>query len=222
MKLLSIKTGRSICLFKTEELNPRGALKLGILDAMRARYNFQGLPTPEQFLAFASKSESISYSVGTFAWSGGECTISLNIHQDGLVVDTRAGTEAADEFFADLFGWAHSEFKAVATNLLSIKKAYLSEVSVSMPSSLSFMHPKLAKFGKTLSEAMTPTGKNLSFDMTRFAFSSDPEIHSKQAAFRFEREDGAPFEEGRFYSMAPLETSKHLKMLEQLEKALAT
>ena len=222
MKLLSIKTGRSICLFRTAELNPRGALELGILDAMRTRYNFQGLPTPEQFLAFASKSESISYSVGSFTWSGGECTVSLHIHQDGLVVDTRAGTEAADEFLADLFGWVHSEFKAVAASTLAIKKAYLSEVSVSMPSSLSFMHPKLAKFGKNLSTAMALDGKGLLFDMTKFAYALDPESSARQPTFRFEREDGAPFKEGRFYSMAPLETTTHLKMLEQLEKALAT
>lgn len=221
MKLLSIKTGRSIWLFKTQELNPRGALKLGALDALRTRYNFQGLPTAEQFLAFASKGESLLYSVGSFDWSGGTCTISLNIHQDGLVVDTRAGTEAADEFLADLLSWTHTEFKTTIVKSLAIKKAYLSELSISMPGPLSFMHPKLAKFSKNLSAAMVPSGKEISFDITRFAFAADPEINSKQVPFRFEREDGAPFQDGRFYSMAPLETSIHLKMLEQLEKAVA-
>lgn len=222
MKLLSIRTGRAIWLFKTAELNPRGAVRLGILEAMRIRYNFQGLPTNEQFVNFASKGESISYSVGAFTWSGGECGISLTIHQDGLVVDSRAGTEAADEFLTDLFDWAHAEYKVVAGSSLSIVKAYLSEVSISMPNSLSFVNPKLAKFEKNLSAAMTPASKNFLYEMTKCAFSSDPAMNSKQAPFRFEREDGTPFKEGRFFSMAPLETEKHLKILEQLEKALVT
>jgi hypothetical protein len=222
MKLLAIKTGRSIWLFKTEELNPRGALKLGALDALRARYSFQGLPTAEQFLAFANKSESISYSAGSYDWSKGTCTVLLHIHQDGLVVDTRAGTEAADEFLNDLISWAHTEFKTVALKALPVKRAYLSELSISMPDSLSFMHPKLAKFGKNLSAAMGSSSAEASFDMTKFTFASDPLSNLKQAGFRFEREDGAPFGEGRFYSMAPLQTEVHIKMLEQLEKALAT
>lgn len=221
MKLLSIRTGRSIWLFKTQELNPRGALKLGALDALRARYGFQGLPTPDQFLAFANKSESISYSAGSFDWSDGTCTVSLHIHQDGLVVDTRAGTEAADEFLADLLSWAHTEFKTVAAKALPIKRIYLSELSISMPSTLSFVHPKLLKFSKNLSAAMDVMGGEAAFDMTKFAFASDPLSNLKQAAFRIEREDGAPFNEGRFYSMAPLQSAVHIKMLEQLEKALA-
>ena len=146
--------------------------------------------------------------------------MSLHIHQDGLVVDTRAGTEAADEFLNDLISWAHTEFKTVALKALAIKHAYLSELSISMPNSLSFMHPKFAKFSKNLSVAMGSPSAEASFEMTKFAFASDPLSNLKQVAFRFEREDGTPFEEGRFYSMAPLKTEVHIKMLEQLEKAL--
>ena len=181
MKLLSINASRSLWLFKINDLSPLGQARPTLLQELYERYKFQVMPNATQIIDFATKKQALSFKTGFFKWSGGEAGISVDLHNDGLVVDSRAGTEAGDAFLVDLTSWLHKVCKMVDIKTLSVQKAYVSEVYVSMPHSLSIINPKLSRFAEMLTSESTPQG--LKFEVLGIGFGSDPILKAVHPAF---------------------------------------
>jgi hypothetical protein len=64
--------------------------------------------------------------------------------------------------------------------------------------------------------------KGVRFQVVGLGLGADPQLGlSKPADFRFERELGKPFDQNRYYSLAPMQTQEHEEFLLEFETILA-
>jgi len=217
MKLLAVRVARSIWLVPRYFLNPRGAYTRPVAEAIKAKYSFHKTPldTPPP------QGEAIKYEGGMFNGKNGEILIvSMTLHDDGVVVDTRSSTDDGDSFLEDLISWVSKDYGLPSITALPIKRIYVSELNVAFSNPPAIFNPKLASFLSEISSAIGDDKRGKA-DFIGFQFGTDQTRSKNPFAFRFERELNTPFEENRYYSFSPTKTDIHIKLLEQLEQ-LAT
>ncbi len=220
MKLLSISNAKAIWLFSTLDMNPRGHSIEGLLEAIQERYKFKIMPTLAQLHEFNTKKQAIPFSMGEFEWSGGVASMAITYYADGLMVETRARTAAADECLSDLLEWLESDHSMNGVKSLSIRKIYSSEVYVTMAKNLTTINPKLERLVKLFAEKSQWPGSATPFQLTGITIGADPSYKGQHPVFKLERDIQAPFDESRYYSTAPLSTEEHLEFLEEMERIL--
>ncbi len=220
MRLLSIHATRVIWLFSTNDLNPIGLGLRNLFSDLQERYKFGIMPNAAQVHEFVTKKQGVPFSAGTFTSSKGAVTISVTIFSDGITVDSRADSSASDEFLTDLLTWLHSKHGLVDFKTLRINKSYISEVYFTMEKSLNSLNGPVSKVAVGLGKTVPSVTKNLHFEISGISFSPDPEQNSKHVNFRIERDAKAPFEDSRYYSIAPLPTQDHLSVVKKLTALL--
>ena len=220
MKLLSIARSKAIWLFPTNDLNPKGAFNGDLLDSLRSRYNFQVVPTPAQLFEFDTKKQAVQLAMGSFKSTDGEVGVSLTYYTDGLIAETRGTTARADEFLADVLAWVHDEYGYAEPSSLKMRKVYSSELHVSLQDTLSLINPALDNIAGAYGTRAKWSGQSNRFEVTGISFGSDPASKAQVPPFRLERDINAPFDEQRYYSVAPLQTADHLQILGQVESLL--
>jgi hypothetical protein len=223
MKLLSVNLARALWFFHLNDLNPRGkSIQRDAFAEMGQRYAFAKFPDAKEILEARQKGAALEFSLGQFKSPSGEIVqLALTIYRDALFADTRSFTADSDAFLTEMLEWLTSEFGLVDHKTLPINKFYVSEIYVSLNKSLNMINPKFSQFAKILGEEIKTPFKNVSFEVGALGFWIDPAIKHVHVPFRLERQEGVGFSEGRYYSMAPLETEEHLKALETLEKLMA-
>jgi hypothetical protein len=223
MRLLSISSSRAVWLFATNDLNPQGKHHPELMNAVRDRYKIEAMPTPAQILELQSKKQGLPIAVGSFDWSGGNAAIHATLFPDGITAETRAGTDAGDEFIADLVGWLHSEFGMTDSKDLTIRKIYNSEVYVHLSVALNAINPKLNKFADAVGHKASWPAPDLGFEVTGITISPNPapRLQNPHPPFRLERDASAPFEDERYYSNGPLRTVDHLALLAKFEATMS-
>jgi hypothetical protein len=215
MELLSVQRARSIWLFDAYDLNPHGK-ELGSLIAwLRDRYKFQKVPAHINDL---DESKALYYAGGQFQIKRDFISVDLRIYGDGIVADTRSSTDDTDLFLFDVLQSAAKEFALAYRPEIVRKRLYVSEITVRCAIRLEAMNPKLEKFTEKLTAA---TGAKVSSKLASIAFWRDILPNPSASVFRFERKWGAEFSENRYFSRAPLQTDKHLELLEELEKVFS-
>lgn len=216
MKLLSVKLARSIWLFQTTDLNPRGRNLMPAAAAAAQRYGFVKMPELNSFVTSPLKLE---FEGGAFVTSDGVPKyVSLTVHDDGVVADTRSSTSDSDLFLDDVLSWLASSFGLPHYGKLLVRKIYVSEVTVSFERELTIYGNKFAKFAASLKAGQAP-GIAKQMEMTQLNFGSDPALGTPVTGVRVEREVGTPFGSNHYYSFAPTTTEDHFKFLEALEIA---
>lgn len=220
MKLLSVNLARSIWLFILNDLNPRGHPIPSLVNDVVTRYKFSTFPkNPEDF----DLQKGVMFQLGVFQGPDKDpVTAHLTIYNDGFVADTRSSTTDSDEFLEDGFNWLSKEYGYTPIQEIIRSKTYVSEVYVKMDKALNILNPKLERFAELLSSNVEGYGDNVILETTGISFLSDPGIIGRPGPFKLERQEGIPFEENRYYSIAPLQTEAHLEMLEELEKILTS
>ena len=206
MPLAKVQLARSIWLFDVSELNPFGANFEPLYNVIIQRYGFTGLPKPEDAVTGSSK-----YGSGKFLFGEQIIDVSLEIHSDGLIADTRHSTDASDIFLQDLLTLTGDHFHVKYPPRMAKKRAYRSELIVYADRGMEGLCEKLDRFAKILS-SLTSSKQELN----AVVFGSE----SKNSAFTFERKINAPFEENRFYSAALMPSGDHLALLYKFEDLL--
>jgi hypothetical protein len=214
MKLLTVNVARSIWLFNTGDLNPRGLDLRPVLEGVRARYRFEKFISPDDLLSTEKHPE---FGNGAFTFGDGQqiAIPKLTLYNDGLVVEVRHSTEAGDAFLNDLVSFVISEFRLTADPIENVKKLYLSELEVTGSAALDAFNEKIQKFSGLIAEA-----SKRDFHTFGFKIGTDPALHGVPVMFAFERKAGAPFAQNRYWSQAPFSTKHHLELLDRLEKIL--
>lgn len=221
MKLLSIQRARSLWFVNVTDLNPHGYNLLKIVPNIIEKYRFQLFPTKfEEF----DLTQGVKYHGGTFQIdSQHDISVDVNIYNNGLLVDTRSSTKDADAFLDEFLTWIASELDLVSYQEVLNTKIYVSELWVQTDKPLNALNPKLADFAKRLTSLIVGHENHpIAFETTGIYLSTNPIITNPPGGFRFERVEGAPFNENRYYSAAPLQTDLHLEMLEELENILSS
>jgi hypothetical protein len=216
MELISVQRARSIWLFDTYDLNPRGKdIGSDLLDWLKDAYQFSKVPANQNDL---DETKALYFAGGNFQVRE-EIFISveLRVYTDGLVADTRSSTEDTDLFLSDILESVGKEFSLPYKPEIVRKKLYVSELTVKTDAKLAVLNPKLAKFAESLFAAI---GTKSPVELTSIGFWPDMVPNPSAPTFRFERKWGAEFSENRYYSRAPLQTEKHRQILDELEIAL--
>jgi hypothetical protein len=216
MELLHVRRARAIWLVDIRDLNPRG-LSLGpILSAIKDRYKFQKAPKTAEELA-ASAPQGVVFGEGSFSYKANEYALAATLYADGFVVDTTVSTRVSDAFLEDLLLFLKSEFSFAYSSKMIQKRNYVSELIVRAEEPFEHAFQRFTSLMDRLKES---TG--LAYKPFGFTLSADPLLGiRKPADFRLERELGKGFEEGRYYSLAPLQTEEHTKLLEDLGDQLS-
>lgn len=221
MKLLNVNLARAIWLFPMSDLNPTGrAVREEGFAAIADRYKFHAVPTVLAAIELQRKNEPVVFGGGAFTSKSGEpVAIDLKIYNDGLIAESRSNTVIADAFLKDLFVWAPSALGFPKTSVSVQKKLFASELYIECAHELTTINPKLAKFAKSLAEAVSAESPK-SYELSGLQFSTNPKDGTQLVNFRLERQVNTNFELHRYFSAAPMHTDAHLALLSEFEKLL--
>lgn len=216
MTILNVKTARAIWLVDSRDLNPHGIDIFPILSAIRDRYRFQVYPrTIEEMNEHDPK--GIVFVSGSFPAESQRYTVGkATMYGDGLVVDTALSTDFSEAFLEDVLNFLSSQFGLTYRPEMIHRKIYASELIVQTDKNLNQFFAPLAVVREHLNLL---TGRR--FEPFGFGFATDPAASvTPPAPFKFEREIAKPFDQRRYYSSAPLRTSEHEELLNEMEALL--
>lgn len=222
MKLLSIHIARAVWFFHLNDLNPRGkAIERDLLSGIGQRYSFAKMPGVQEIIEARQKNTGIQATSGIFkSPSGLAIDVELTMYRDAIFADTRSSTTDSEAFITDMLDWLTQEMGMLDHRTIRINKIYVSELYVQLDKSLNFINPAFERFTSMLRTNIKSPTKDLNFEAGALQFWIDPALKHAHVPFRMERQEGIPFSENRYYSMAPLETDEHLKAIEMLEKTM--
>ena len=218
MKLLSVNLARSLWFCPVDELNPRGKSLYHIIPYLIDKYKFKVFPSGKEV---PDETKGIKFENGEFLTSTNELiSINLTIYTVGLVADSRHSTDESDAFLTNMLINLSSEFSFPHFELIIRRIGYVSQLHISTDKSMELINPKLKKISEYLSNNVKGFGETI-FELGGISFWPDQTKINKPFAFTFERVLNVAFSENRYYSAAPLQTDKHLNLLDMLEITLA-
>lgn len=217
MKLLSINLARSIWLGRMSDFNPSGIRLDRILYPFLVdTYKFKQYPSANEI---EDPDKGAEFGEGEFVIDENQpIALNLTIHRDGIVVDTRSSTNHSDAFLENAFSFFSDTFKGPTFQSIIKKKLYFSQVYVSTDIVIELLNPKLKQISDYLTQHVE---KNKNFQMGGISFWANQKETGNPSPFTFERTVNTPFSENRYYSAAPLQTEKHLELLDKFENILS-
>ncbi len=211
MEIIKVQLGRAVWLFDLEELNPRGAaLFPEVFAGFIKTYQFAVVPTTQEIQAGGS----LYFKQGRFPYEQSSVAVDFEMHNDGLVANTRHSTEAAHAFLQDSVTWLGQQIGAIYPATLGKKRVYRSEIIVSLNADLDSLSERLRRFSKLLA-AMTKE----SAQVTGLLFGSQ----QSPARLYLERKTGnnTPLSDNHYIANAWLQTAQHLELLREFENLMA-
>jgi hypothetical protein len=218
MKILFVGLARSIWLFDTNLMNPKGLSLQPVFEKISEKYKFA--KAPKNALDF-DEQKALSFKSGTFVNSKGTSVlIGYTVYSDGLVVDTMSSTDDSTEFLVEVTNWMNQDYGLTLPS--GIKKIWLSQMDVECETPLVKLNLRLPKFLKFIESRVKPAdGNPRQFDVGGLDFwTEDVNKPGAPVMVKFERKWQAPFSANHYFSQAPLETREHIELLNELELLL--
>lgn len=197
---------------------PQTSRKMHQIDAAQAiqsRYKFLQIPkTVDEF--------NINNGVSFFGGSFNNHPIDkLVIYTNGVLCESRLSTEDLEPFADDLLAWAMKETGIDVPH--NGARAYLSNIEIESKIELDEKFEKFAALGKIISAILCSYGQSpKDFTFSKLALHCDlTDVPVPKASnFTFERRDGLPYGDHRYFSSSPLRTKDQLAILNELEALL--
>jgi hypothetical protein len=221
MELLNIITARAVWLFDISELNPRGkSVFPEVLEWMKETYNFESAP---KTINEVDETKALVFSRGTFQVREEIFVdVELKIYSDGFIANTWSSTHDAEVFLEDALKSASKEFSLAFKPDIIRRKLFLSEMNVKSVKNLVGVNPTLAAFADKIAEHLSAS-MSQHFEFSGVTFWPVQEMSlSALSPFRFERKSNTFPSERKYYSVAPLHTDDHIKLLDWFETNLMT
>jgi hypothetical protein len=215
MRLSAVLLARYYGLIQIDDLNPNGTVYFPeVVAALVERYGFLKFPkTLEEF----DEAKGIEFGGGRI---GKNVIDKLMIYNSGIYIDTQADTSTSQTIWYELLDWAIGRFGLTFRPEMVTRVAYVSHVTFHSDAPILAVNPVLSKIAKRVSGEVAenfkldleyvPTTIGLSFDTLSTKFGV--------AGFSVQRREGVSFWENKYFSSAPLRTTLHLELLEELEK----
>jgi hypothetical protein len=218
MRVLNVVSASSTWLFDIADLNPKGkSVFPEILEWLKDRYDFKVAPETAEGI---EAKEGLQFKKGAYqAREEVFVDVELSVFNDGFVAKSSSSTEDTDRFLDDVISSAVVDFNLTFDPSMIRRKLYLSELNIKLQQPIPNLNPKLSAFASKLTKDSGSTNPfeagGLSFwtDVTNSVYKTPP--------FTIERRLNAPFNENRFYTKAPLQTTQHIEMLAEFEEILA-
>jgi len=218
MKVVTTEGGRILELVPLEELRPPGGLYLpDLIGAIVQRYAFTAAPD----LAEATKT-GVKFEGGKFIHNGETVAIKeLAVYSDGIICDA-PNTDLAEVVLEDFRKWATAVFK-LQEPISLVRRTYTSALVCDFDKLVESGLGKLSRTTELLFRALNDAyGWDYKFNLNRLAFNVDPKDipHLRSTNFILERRVQVSYEQNRYFSIAPLTTEAHIKLLETIEQEL--
>lgn len=148
----------------------------------------------------------------------------LAIYNDGLLAESPDGTDVAEVFMDEFYGWCVEEFSVKKMGFVGEYKYYDSQLTVQMNENWS----EKISFLNDLASLLTKMTKKYEVHDAEFhpyGFQLDVERDRNRnlpvAPFKIERRVHFPFSENVFYSVAGLTTKDHIELLKKMDSMLS-
>jgi len=219
MKLLSVNLARSVWFGNIAEFNPTGLnLYPMLIRILVDTYKFKKYPSDKEVL---DEKSGVKFEYGEFISKDGNAIIvNLTIFLDGIWADTRSSTNDSDAFLTEILTRFAEDFKLPHYKQIITRIGYASQLHVSTDKSLKLINPKLNAISKYLTDSVLGFGE-VTFEIGGISFWPEQANVNKPFNFNFERVLNVPFSENKYFSAAPLQTDKHLELLDRLEMILS-
>jgi len=208
---------RTYAIFPLEDLNPAGKVYYpDVVTWLVQRF---------QFLKYPTKLEDFDESKGIEFVGGkaGNVTVEkLVILNSGIYVDTLASTDASEAILKETLTAAAKELGIYYQEERMLKRrAYISQISFYSDAPLFLIHPVFSKIADVVSKEVNENfGQSLPYQATALGFSYDiTTTRLGPAPFNIQRRENTPFADNKYFSVAPVRTKAHLKLLEMVEDA---
>jgi hypothetical protein len=222
MNIVSLESGRATWLLPVEEILPLvGADGPKIVAAITSRYQFKhppANPTREDI-----EKNGLKFAGGQMVHDERLLNIvEFTVFNDGLVSVSNS-TENAEAFLEDIYTFLVSEF-AFRKITSHVKKIDLSTVVVDFRTSLNEIirgykaeTDLIARHLNSIDDTAFP----LELARVDFVLNKDPEFRPPNVPrLTIEKRAHTQFSQHRYYSTAPVQTAKHLEILEKIERGL--
>lgn len=216
MKLISIEFGQVTWI--VDLVLPSGNIYFPeTIVAIKNRYKFVTAPNIETLLL---QQPNVVFEHGKF----GDAVIrKFSTHNDGMIAETQAGTNNAEEFLDDLVKWACDEYGGTVLEINDTYRVYDSHLIVQMEINLEEKMAFLNFINDELSSQIKDYGIiPLDYHASGFSLSTDnSKVHGLSTSpFRVDRRTGQRFSNNLYYCSAPLKTADHIHLLEKIENVI--
>jgi hypothetical protein len=218
MKFLSSAFGVAAVKIPADTVVPlKGLIIKDLVDGIARRYEFQGKPPVQgtmqsQALVFQGGASNIDKQ------RTGVMQLALVPNGDFVMAQT---TEQADAILSDLLSYLEDAF-GYRYSSSEQRRVYLSNVVVQFEKDFGRTFERFAEIQSLLNEGAETIPQR--FQFKRLAFGTgDPSLLNLSieaieiADFTIERRALEPYSSNRFFCGAPMQTEKHLRVLEKLE-----
>jgi hypothetical protein len=222
MNIVSLESGKTTWLFPLEEILPlSGADGPKIIETISSKYKFKH--RPENPTREDADKNGLKFASGQMVHKGKMFNIlEFVVFNDGIV-STSTTTESSEAFLQEVYAFLVSEFAFRATTS-DVKKVHVSTVIVEFDTSLNgFVQGRAAEvdlIGKHLNSADN-TDFPAEVGRIDFVLNKDPEFRPPNIPrMTIEKRAHTQFSQHRYFSSAPIHTTKHLEILETFERGL--
>jgi hypothetical protein len=222
MNLISLESGRTTWLFPVEEIIPLGGADgPKIIAAISSRYKFAHPPANPAREDIDKN--GLKFAGGQMLHEGKLANIAeFVVFNDGIIA-VSSSTELAESFLQDIFAFLVSEFEFRAISS-DVKKVHISTVVVEFNTSLNqFVQghtAEMAVIGKHLN-SIDNTDFSVEVNRLDFVLNKDPEFRPPNIPrLTIEKRAQTQFSQHRYFSSAPIDTAKHLEILERIDRGL--
>ncbi len=219
MKLLSVSLARLTVVTETAEINPRNKVSLPELTkAFVNRYGFLKYPTA---VAEFDLTNGVTFATGKI---DGINIGSLILYFGGVVIDTGSSTDDSERVLSDLVSFVQELVGIQYVPVAEPRKFYLTELAFHSTAKLETLNPILRHISNRISDIVSgPARQRFDFEPVTVRFLPDLQKTKWQvSAFSLDRLAGAPLDENKWFSSAPLPTQEHLKLLDEIETMLVS
>ena len=188
-----------------------------LIGEVQRRYRFLEAPNKAEGIDLE---KGLHFALGIFE---GTTIDALDVFADGLTARASAKTDVIDRFLTDLSEWASKTLHVSIQAAEPVAKGYLSTLEVSPSKDLAIWANGMTSLGQMLDAMLVVQGFAIApYQTIGLAMHADKKtawpLHP--AKFLFERRIGQSYDDNVFFSEAPVPTSDHIKLLEQLENLL--
>lgn len=187
-----------------------------LLHGLETQYKFLEVPKDRSQMNFT---KGVRFSGGIFE---GKDIERIEIYGDGIICEARADTVFCDMLVDNIIEWIYSSRMVKIEEATEIPRIYTSHIEFNAELPLDLGSSPLAMAARMVSEFWTDYGhESRAFFVTGTVF--DVEMTNVTGItpqqFLLERRVGQTFDKNAYFSRAPLKTTDHLSLLEQIEQA---
>lgn len=185
------------------------------VQGVKERYRFWVAPSgPQEF----DVERGVGFSTGSFQ----ETTITdLKFYANGILVEADATTELLDGLIDDLAKWITEKFDCEYEESSPVAKGFTSSLEIKANPNLTDKISGLEGVAERLTIMVAGYGITLpQYELSGITLQTDAAVAKplSPGRFVFERRNNRAFDEGVFYTQAPVSTKEHIELLGMLEK----